>query len=146
MECLQNWIVGQDSNSGSLAPEPLLLPLGCTSYFSQIDFTGQGFLYHHQINMTILDSEKLISQTRGRLTQSCTRDPSHQSCWFLCTVAGFSEMEPLCLEHLFPSQASEQSRPPSSLPTDNQPAPPQPMLALAQPFRPNQELMDGALK
>lgn len=107
---------------------------------------GQGFLYHHQISMPILDSEKLISQIRVCLAGSSSRDPSHQSCGFLCTVTGFSEMEPLWLEHLFPFQASEQSRPPSSLPTDNQPTPPPPILALAEPFRPNQELMDSALK
>lgn len=40
---------------------------------------GRGFLYYHQINMPIRDSEKLISQIRVRVSGSCSRKTHHIS-------------------------------------------------------------------
>lgn len=113
----------QDSNPGSLAPELLLLAtMPKFLFFPNTHIYGERILYHYQINMPLLASEIFISQRRVCLAWSCCRDLSHQACWFHCMVSGFSKMDPLCLEHLFPSWALEQSvQTPRS-----QPAPPQP--------------------
>lgn len=124
---------------------PCSQPPCYNSYFPQI-LMGEGFLHHHhQINMSLIASEILISQRRTGLVWSCSRNLLHQPSWCHLCGRGLSKMQPLCLGRLFPSQAPKQSRHLAAChQITNQPH--HSPLALAWSFGPNQKLMDSALQ